>query len=162
VPQTPGWPGYRTLNAIGPLVRSVRDAALWLDVAAGPDPSDYLSLPPRAVLEGRGLEELSIAASADLGYAPVEPAVADAFEAAVTQLRGAGLTIADAHPETGDPSALWSTIAWVECTASELPLVTDRIELVRPESRKVFELGKRWSGSEYAEAQNERTAYNRR
>jgi Asp-tRNA(Asn)/Glu-tRNA(Gln) amidotransferase A subunit family amidase len=162
VPQTPGWPGYRTLNAIGPLVRSVRDAALWLDVVAGPDPSDYLSLPARALLDGRKLEEISIAASADLGYAPVEPAVADAFAAAVAQLRGAGLPIADAHPGTADPSALWSTIAWVECTASELPLVEDRIELVRPESRKVFELGKRWSGPDYAEAQNERTAYNRR
>ncbi len=71
----------------GPLTRTVEDAALHLDVAAGPHPLDPNSLPPagfsyRAVLEHmpRGLR---VGYSADLGFAAVQEDVAEvAYDAA--------------------------------------------------------------------------------
>ena len=48
VPQSPGFPGWETLSHTGPLARTVRDAALMMDVIAGPDDRDRWSLPTTA------------------------------------------------------------------------------------------------------------------
>ncbi|HUO65822.1 MAG TPA: amidase family protein, partial [Terriglobales bacterium] len=45
VPQGPGFPGWETFSATGPMTRTVRDAAAMLDAMAGPDDRDRLSLP---------------------------------------------------------------------------------------------------------------------
>lgn len=77
-------------NHAGPLTRTVRDAALALDVLAGPDHADPFSLPAPSRSSADGYlaatdstpEGLSIAYSADLGVFPVaetvERIVADA------------------------------------------------------------------------------------
>ena len=69
------------LSQNGPLTRTVRDAALLLQVIAGHDPRDPTSLresPPdfiRAV--GKTVEGLRIAWSPDFGFAKVDPEVLD-------------------------------------------------------------------------------------
>ncbi len=45
----PGVSGWESIEHIGPLARSVLDAALMLEVIAGPDPRDRLSLPDEGV-----------------------------------------------------------------------------------------------------------------
>ena len=45
VPKEPGFPGWKTLSIIGPLTRTVRDAAALLEVMAGVDPGDDMSYP---------------------------------------------------------------------------------------------------------------------
>ena len=64
----------------GPMTRTVRDAALMLNVIAGPDERDLGSLPADgtdylAACDG-DLKGLRVAYSANLGYAPVDPEVA--------------------------------------------------------------------------------------
>src|SRR5262249_35452487 len=82
VPRGAGFPGWETLSPAGPLTRAVRDAALVLDALAGPDDRDRFSLPADAgpsyleSCEG-GLAGLSVAWSADLGHAIVDPEVAE-------------------------------------------------------------------------------------
>jgi len=60
----------------GPLTRTVRDAALFLDVVAGPDPSDPEALPPPGLSYVDTLDalpaKLKIAVSPTLGYARVQ------------------------------------------------------------------------------------------
>ena len=62
------------LSNIGPMTRSVRDAALMLNVLARPDHRDPYALPPerRMYLDGieDGVRGWRIAYSPDLGYAP--------------------------------------------------------------------------------------------
>jgi aspartyl-tRNA(Asn)/glutamyl-tRNA(Gln) amidotransferase subunit A len=48
-PRFPGVSGWESIEHIGPLARSVRDAALMLDVIAGPDSRDRLSIPNEGV-----------------------------------------------------------------------------------------------------------------
>ena len=48
-PRFPGASGWESIEHIGPLARSVVDAALMLDVIAGPDARDRLSIPDEGV-----------------------------------------------------------------------------------------------------------------
>jgi aspartyl-tRNA(Asn)/glutamyl-tRNA(Gln) amidotransferase subunit A len=72
VPRYPALPGWETMSAEGPITRTVADAALVMDIIAGPDDRDYLSLPAPGVsylknLE-KGVKKKKIAFSPDLGY----------------------------------------------------------------------------------------------
>jgi aspartyl-tRNA(Asn)/glutamyl-tRNA(Gln) amidotransferase subunit A len=102
----PGASGWESLEHIGPITRTVADAALALSVLSGPTPKDRHSLPDDGLdwtdlspqLEGK-----RIAFSADLGHAPVDPEVAAIAEAAAAALaRGFGAKLEMASPELGD------------------------------------------------------------
>jgi Asp-tRNA(Asn)/Glu-tRNA(Gln) amidotransferase A subunit family amidase len=163
VPQGPGWPGYKTLTVNGPIARSARDLSACFEVIAGPDPSDDLSEPTLSSgFRDGAVERLRIAYSADLGYAPLETSVREAFDVAIGQLRSAGCDLHEAHPDTRDPSALFSMIAGVECAASELPLIEGRLDRIRPSTLEVIRGGQRHSGVDYLTAWHERTNYTRR
>src|SRR5947199_6999148 len=79
VPDTLGFPGYEHVNCPGPLTRSVRDAALVLDVIAGGDDRDRFSLPreSRQYVEAcdEAIKGLHVAWAPDLGFATVDPGV---------------------------------------------------------------------------------------
>jgi aspartyl-tRNA(Asn)/glutamyl-tRNA(Gln) amidotransferase subunit A len=95
---------------LGPMARTVRDAALLLDVTAGPDPRDPTCLPPPdeeylAACE-RGVEGLRLAWSPDLGYATVNPEVARLAAAAARRFADLGCTIEEDNPGFDDP--IWS------------------------------------------------------
>ncbi len=81
VPRWPTLPGWETMAVEGPLTRTVADAALMMDIMAGPDNRDYLSLPPPTVSYYKKLEEdakgKKFAYSPDLGYAVVDPEIID-------------------------------------------------------------------------------------
>ena len=82
---------------IGPLARTVADAALMASVMAGPHPRDPLTLPDDGVdyIAGvdRSVEGLRIAYSPRLGNFPVDPRVSAVVDAAVAALRDGGATI---------------------------------------------------------------------
>ena len=82
---------------VGPMARTVADAALMLDVMAGPHPEDPFSLPDTgedylAATEA-GIEGLDVAYSPDLGTYPVEPAVGEVVVDAVGALEDAGARV---------------------------------------------------------------------
>src|SRR5258705_5657903 len=107
VPQNPGFPGWETLSHTGPMTRAVRDAALMLDGIAGPDDRDRHSLPAvapsfLAACEG-GIAGLSVAWSPDLGYARVDPEVADLCAAAAERFESFGGHVEVVSPSWEDP-----------------------------------------------------------
>ncbi|MCC6992334.1 MAG: amidase, partial [Acidobacteria bacterium] len=95
-------PGPNELAAhAGPMTRTVRDAALFLDVIAGPDERDRFSLPAPTeryveAVEG-GVQGWRVAWSPDLGHIPVDPEVREITERAVQAFTELG-----AHVETPD------------------------------------------------------------
>lgn len=125
VPYTGAFPIEQTIDHIGPMTRTVADAALVLDVIAGRDGldprqpgdlarEDYLAAldtSPRGlrigiVTEGFGIPDVS------------DPAVDDAVRAAVDTLRGAGLSAEDVSlPWHTDAMHLWNVIATEGATA---------------------------------------------
>jgi len=85
------------LAHIGPMARTVADAALMLTVIAGPDPRDPYALPPQTTVYRDGLEESirgwRIAFSPTLGYAKVDPEIAAAAAAAARRFEALGAIV---------------------------------------------------------------------
>jgi Asp-tRNA(Asn)/Glu-tRNA(Gln) amidotransferase A subunit family amidase len=147
VPKMPGFRGWPTLSIDGPLARSVRDAALLLEVTARPHPADDLTYPApngayvAAATEERDLSGLRVAWSADLGIAPVEQDVRARFREAVGTFARLGCELVEAHPETGTPVPLWNTIATIEGYASEGPVLERSPELIEAETAEIVRAG---------------------
>jgi aspartyl-tRNA(Asn)/glutamyl-tRNA(Gln) amidotransferase subunit A len=112
----PGVSSWESLEHIGPITRTVADAALVLSVVAGPDDRDRLSLPAAgfdwcAAAEG-DIAGMRVAYSPDLGYAAVDPQVRQiADQAAQVFERDLGCTVERADPGWPDPyETLWGLV----------------------------------------------------
>jgi len=94
-------------------VTTVTDAARHLDVVAGPDDRDRMSLPPAGVryedlIETLDVSGLRVGWSLDLGFAVVDPEVADlAHGAALVLARQAGVELVDYDVTITDPVRTW-------------------------------------------------------
>src|SRR5262249_50874544 len=102
------WTGF---GVVGPMARTVRDAALLLSVMAGPDERDPRSLPDTgedfvSATEG-DIHGLRAAWSADLGYAAVDPEVRSLCAAAAKVFENLGCVVEEAHPGFEDPEPLF-------------------------------------------------------
>lgn len=112
----PGASSWESLEHIGPLARSVGDAALVLSVIAGPDQRDRFSLPSYgtdwATCADGDVRGLRVAWSPDLGYAVVDPEVRAITERAAQVFeRELGCVVEEAHPRWPDPyPAFWGTV----------------------------------------------------
>jgi Asp-tRNA(Asn)/Glu-tRNA(Gln) amidotransferase A subunit family amidase len=161
VPKLPGFRGWPTLSVDGPLTRTVRDAALVLSVMAGPAPADPMTWPaptgPLAAPAPVDWTGLRIAASEDLGWAPVEPVVRSAFRRAVDVLADAGARVEEAHPAAPYPTELWNDVAVPEGFASEGPLLDH--PGIDPTSREIVEAGRAVTAQQYLDAQERRGAF---
>jgi amidase len=118
VPYTGAFPIEQSIDHVGPMTRTVADAALVLNVIAGPDgldprqprdlvPDDYV-----AALN-RGAEGLRIGVVTEgFGHPNSDPGVNDAVRAAVDVLRGAGLSAEDVSiPWHLHGAKVWDVIA---------------------------------------------------
>ncbi|MDB5527315.1 MAG: glutamyl-tRNA amidotransferase [Devosia sp.] len=100
---------------IGPLARTVMDAALMTQVMAGPHSRDPLSLPDDGtdyVLAARGASRpLRVAYSPRLGNFPVDPRVADVIRKAVSTISAQGIAVDEVElstmPDHNELAALW-------------------------------------------------------
>lgn len=118
VPRTVGFPSGDLLGSIGPIARTVRDAALLLDVIAGPDERDRFSLPGD---EGSylpacedGVKGLNVAWAPDLGGTAVEPGVLAACEAAAGEFEALGCHVEVVNPGWESPEEAFGTLAAAE------------------------------------------------
>jgi amidase len=118
VPYTGAFPIEQTIDHVGPITRTVADAALMLDVMAGPDgldPRQPRDLVPDAYVAAlsRGAEGMRVGVVAEgFGHPNSEPGVDDAVRAAVDVLRGAGLAAEDVSiPWHAHGARIWDVIA---------------------------------------------------
>lgn len=98
------------LDHVGPLTRSVGDAALLLEAMAGPDPADPLSRRPPPDRRwppefGRSLAGLRLARLANFDGVDCEPAVRAAFARACEVFRGLGTEIVEVELPGYEPTA---------------------------------------------------------
>ncbi|PCC72822.1 Amidase [Nannocystis exedens] len=115
-----------SLDTVGPLARTVDDAARVLTCLAGQDDADSTSLrapvPDYAAMAARGrgdgLRGVTIGVD-PAGLAGVEPAVAEAFAAALATLVGVGAAIVEvALPDPGQALAAYAALSAVEAVSN--------------------------------------------
>ena len=104
--RVPNWPAanaWQTMTVMGPLGRSVADAALLFSAMAGPDARDPTSIPEGGAVFGKSLarrfKNVRVAWSRDLGGLPVEAEVTRALEPARKVLAALGCRVEDAEPD---------------------------------------------------------------
>lgn len=102
---------------VGPMTRSVADAALMLDVMCGEDPVDFTTLPKPSYSYFDRLNERPqirrIAYSADLGHARVDPEVAEiCFAAAEDLAKELGCELEIVNPVWGPKGPAIERLLW--------------------------------------------------
>lgn len=112
----PGLSSWESLEHIGPMTRTVDDAALLMSVLAGPDARDRHSVPAGDVdwltAPRGGVRGLRVAFSEDWGYLAVDPEVREiAARAAEVFASELGCEVERADPGWDDPAeAFWSLV----------------------------------------------------
>ena len=101
---------------VGPMTRTVDDAALMLDAIKGPDSRDWHSLPDDGIAyreqTGKGsLAGKRVALSPTLGYAEPAPAVRAAVERAASVFAELGAVVEPADPFAESPMPIFQTLA---------------------------------------------------
>jgi aspartyl-tRNA(Asn)/glutamyl-tRNA(Gln) amidotransferase subunit A len=112
--RVPAWPlsPFGTVAHLGPMTRSVADAALMLNVLSLPDARDWHALPYEARDYRIGLEDgvrgLRIAYSPDLGYARVDKEIAALVKKAAQVFADLGAQVDEKDPGFEDAGPLFS------------------------------------------------------
>lgn len=126
---------------IGPMTRTVRDAALFMSVAAGEDSRDRSSwssgVDYLAELQaGVDITGLRVAWSPDLGYAEVEPEIVEIAGRAARRFESLGCTVEEAHPNAPDSWPVMEVVFAVSQLSrhiDDLDEVRDRLDPGRVE-----------------------------
>jgi aspartyl-tRNA(Asn)/glutamyl-tRNA(Gln) amidotransferase subunit A len=128
---------FGDVTHLGPMSRSVADAALMLDVMKGPDSRDWYSLPDDGIAYRDRVGESSmkgkrVALSPTLGYAEPVPAVRAAVEAAAEVFAGLGATVERADPFTESPWQIVETLALAAFAALLRTMTPEKIAVMDP------------------------------
>ncbi len=111
--RVPAWPlsPFGTVAHLGPMTRTVDDAALMLNILSLPDARDWHALPYDARDYRVGLEEgikgLRVAYSPDLGYVKVDYEVAALVREAVQVLADLGAQVEEVSPGFENPAEIF-------------------------------------------------------
>ncbi len=152
---------FGTLSHVGPMARTVADAALLLDAIGTPDIADPLALdrqaPASAALDAGAVGGLRVAYTPALGYAEVDPEVARAVRGAVTALERRGARVTHADPGFASPLATFDVLWYAGAAKVVDDIPGDRRHLIDPGLAEIAEQGRRYSAVDYLQALRERS-----
>ena len=162
--RVPAWPlsPFGTVAHVGPMTRSVTDAALMLNVLAQPDARDWHALPYEARDWRTGLDHgvqgMRIAWSPNLGYAKVDAEIREITSKAVAVFEELGARVEEKHPGFEDPAPVFTT-HWFSGAAFLLGgIAKDKHKLIDPGLLEVAGQGAKIGAHEILEAQLKRGA----
>ena len=165
--------GWSILGVLGPMARTVPDLALMLSVMASDDARDPLAY----TIHGRvgraepglfhpvvpaDLAPLRLALSEDLGEAPVERSVREAFRKVAAALRPMFARSAEAHPDCAGADEAFQVLRASAYLSAHLEKVRTRPQDVGPNVTGNIEEGLRYTLEDHARAASAQTALYRR
>jgi aspartyl-tRNA(Asn)/glutamyl-tRNA(Gln) amidotransferase subunit A len=142
-----------TLDHVGPMCKTVEDAALMLDAIAGYDPLDPVSVDTPVPDHSRAVRmetrKLRVGVARKPFFDGLDPEVAKAVEAAIDDLRRltAGVREVDI-PAAGNVAEVWNP----EIYAYHLPWITKTPELYQTATRNLIQGAGKASAASYAQA----------
>ncbi len=160
VPASPLSP-FGTLAHIGPMTRTVADAALMLTVITEPDLRDWYAIPHDGKNYHDGLEDgvrgWKIAFSPSMGGHPVDPEVAKLVASAAQVFHELGATLEEVEPDIGANVGLTFVNHWFPGAANALRGYTPAQQAVMdPGLREVAAAGARLPLMDYLASVKER------
>lgn len=162
----PGETAFNRLSMEGPMARNVNDAAMLLDVMAGYDRRDPMSLDdPAESFEEAAISENvppRIAFSPDLGVTPVDPEVAEICERAALRFEELGARVEKAQPDFSGLQDVFQVHRALSFATSLGPELEANRETFKPEIVWNVEKGLALTGQDIMNAMVERSEIYRR
>ncbi|MGW5869115.1 amidase [Streptomyces sp. NPDC055239] len=149
-----------SLDHVGPLTRTVRDAALVLAATAGHDPRDPASVPGPTTdyLETGDLRGLKVGVPRNHYFDRVTPEVEEAVRSAIGRLAELGAELVDVDiPMARYIQATQWGLMVPEATAYHERTLRTTADLYAPDVRILLEAGELTSAGDYLRAQRART-----
>ncbi len=147
----------------GPIARTVRDVALMLEVLAGADTRDSLSIPRPVTSYVGALERrsrpLKIAWSPTLGFAESDPGIVEQVYEVAHGLVEGGHSLRDVDLELRDPWTIIDRIWAAAMAARHREVDAETRAELDPGLLAVIEYGESLTGAEVAGAYQERLAF---
>jgi aspartyl-tRNA(Asn)/glutamyl-tRNA(Gln) amidotransferase subunit A len=163
--RVPYWPlpANGLISHVGPLTRTVADAALMLQAMAGPDDRDMTSLeaPPEDYLAGleQGIAGLKVAYSPDLGYLKVDAEVAEPVRKAALAFQELGCHVEEVVPGWENPIEM-EHLHFAANFASRLaPMLDQWADKMDPGLVALTRHGMQFSAEQYCRNDGERLAF---
>jgi aspartyl-tRNA(Asn)/glutamyl-tRNA(Gln) amidotransferase subunit A len=145
-----------TLDHVGPMCKTVEDAALMLQAIAGYDPLDPTSanepVPDYTRAMDTNTKRLRVGVARTPFFENLNPEVATAIEAAIGVLRGLTAGVIDVEvPPAGNVAEVWNP----EIYAYHLPWITKSADLYQPATRNLIQGAGKASAARYAQARRD-------
>ena len=155
--------GAWSLSHAGPMTRTVVDAALMLNVLAGPDERDPHSLPGQPIdyvkaLRGT-LKGLRVAWSSTLGYATVDPEIQAVCQRAAKRFKEFGCKLDSADPGWSSPYEAWKVIFCGGIAARLAPYLPEHRQDIEPGLVRIIEEALKWPPTSYVQAWFDRLTF---
>ena len=149
-----------TMDHVGPITRTVRDAALMLNVIAGHDRNDSTSSRERVADYTQNLDTgiagLKVGIVRELADA-LSPDMQQSFDAAIAQLRALGATVEEVSiPSVPLTGVINGIVTWAEATEIHQNWMRTRPQDYGDDVRRLLEIGMMIPGSAYVRAQRSR------
>ncbi len=151
-----------TLDHVGPMTKTVADAAMLLQVIAGPDPKDSTAsqqpVPNYSESLNKNVKGLRIGVPTNYFYDNGNPETIKAIHTAIAKLSEMGATVVDVnvpHANLAGP-ALW-IIAMAEGACFHETRLREKADLFDPLVRERLEAAKFYPATEYIKALRVRT-----
>jgi len=161
----PTWPAspFGTVSHVGPMTRTVAEAALMLNGLTGPDRRDWYALPRPGIDFTVGLESgirgCTVLASADLGHARVDPEIRTAFARALVVLADLGARIVERGPGIGDGEPLFRRHWYAAAAFLVGRIPAERRGWIDPGLAEIAAEGVRVTATELQQLQLDRAAF---
>jgi len=156
-----------SMDHVGPMTRTVEDAAILFEAMAGFDANDPTSLSdavPQVRAElARGVAGLRIGFDRRYATENVEPEVARAIEGVLAALTRSGASVVEVEmPDASSSAAIWFELCAVEAVLANEATWPSRSAEYGPTVREVLEHGSKVTGTAYARASQQRAEFNAR
>jgi aspartyl-tRNA(Asn)/glutamyl-tRNA(Gln) amidotransferase subunit A len=155
-----------SLDHVGPLTKSIEDAAIMLAAIAGPDPKDPSAssrpLPDYRKDMRESIRGLRLGVPRQYFFEHVDPEIQKLVSAAIRQLESAGATRVEVDiPDLENCSAMEAHITLAEATSYHEPYLKKQPDDYGPAVRTNLEAGRYLLATDYVKSQRARTLLQR-
>jgi Asp-tRNA(Asn)/Glu-tRNA(Gln) amidotransferase A subunit family amidase len=145
IPREPCFPSWQSIVSYGPMTRSVADAQLFFDILS---PGFEQPGPPAD-------QDAALIYSEDLGFAPVDPDVREAFGAVIGKLRQAEFKLVEDNPGLHSSVVTWAVTACYDA-AEHARGSAYNLDYLGEVAKGFIDFGEQFSADDFDEAQAHR------